>query len=58
MEINSRIPYIDVVILTKDLCEYVTGEEHKIVRIPVKLKEDGVLKDYLSIVVCKKMKHQ
>ncbi len=54
MEINSKIPFIDVVTVAKSLCEYVTSEEHEIIYVPVTLKDNGESKKYLSVLICKK----
>ena len=54
MKTDGKIPFIDVVTVAKELCEYVTGEEHDIIYIPVSLKENGEIKKYMSTVVCKK----
>ena len=54
MEINNKIPFIDVITISKDLCEYGTGEECEIIYAPVTLKEDGKAKKFLSVVVCPK----
>ena len=53
MEINSKIPFIDVVTVAKSLCEYVTSEEHEIIYVPVTLKDNGESKKYLSVLICK-----
>ena len=53
MKINNRIPYNDVLYTTKDICEYITGEEHTILSIPIELRDEEKLKDYISVIVCK-----
>jgi len=53
MEINNRISYEDVLYTTKDICEYMTGEDYAILSIPIKLKDKDVLKDYISVIACK-----
>ena len=54
MEINSKLPFIDVVTVAKSLCEYVTSEEHEIIYVPVTLEDEGKLENYLSVLICKK----
>lgn len=54
MEINSKIPYIDVITVAKDLCEYVTGKEQEIIYAQVTLKDGGESNKYLSTIVCDK----
>ena len=54
MEINSKIPYIDVISVAKDLCEYVTGKEQEIVYAQVALKNDDEVNKYLSAIICNK----
>ena len=54
MEINSKIPYIDVITVAKDLCEYVTGKEQEIVYAQVTLKDGEEYNKYLSALVCDK----
>ena len=53
MEINNKIPFTDVTCITKDILEYATNEKYAIVYIPIKLKTDGYLREYTSVVVCK-----
>lgn len=53
MKTNNRISYSDVLYTTKDICEYMTGDEHAILSVPIKLKDEGELKEYISIIVCK-----
>lgn len=54
MEINSKIPYIDVISVAKDLCEYVTGNDQEIVYGQVTLKDGEDYNKYLSAVICNK----
>ncbi len=54
MEVNSKIPYIDVIAVTKDLCEYVTGKDQEIVYGQVTLKDGEDYNKYLSAIVCNK----
>ena len=54
MEINNKIPFIDVVTMSKELCEYGTGEEWEIIYVPITLKENGENQKYLSVMVCPK----
>ncbi len=53
MEINNKIPFFDVVIVAKYLCEHVTGERHEIIYAPVTLKDEGKSNKYLSVLICK-----
>ena len=52
MKTNNRIPYIDVVITTKDMCEFLTGDKYTIMYVPIKLKDGDDLKQYISVVAC------
>lgn len=54
MKINNKIPFIDVITISKELCEYGTGKECEIIYVPVTLKEEGMDKKFLSVVVCPK----
>ena len=53
MEINNKIPFFDVVIVSKYLCEHITGERHEIIYAPVTLKDEDKLNKYLSVLICK-----
>ena len=52
MKINNRIPYLDVTVTTKDMCEFLTGEKYTIMYVPIKLKDGNDLKQYISVVAC------
>ncbi len=53
MEINNKIPFFDVVIVSKYLCEHITGERHEIIYAPITLKDGDKLNNYLSVLICK-----
>ena len=50
MEINSEIPFCDVLVITKDMCELINDESFEIVYRPVKLNDGNKIVDYTSIV--------
>lgn len=54
MEINSKIPYIDVIVVAKDLCEYVKGKEQEVIYAQVTLKDGEGFDKYLSTIICDK----
>ncbi|MBQ6497717.1 MAG: hypothetical protein IJI58_03275 [Bacilli bacterium] len=54
MEINSKIPFIDVTYMTKELCKYINKEDYEVVRVPVTLKDNGEEKNYISLIACPK----
>ena len=54
MKTNSKIPFIDVTILTKRICEYITGDEYEITPVKLNLFEDNKEKSYISVIAHKK----
>ena len=54
MEINSKIPYIDVITVAKDLCECIKGKEQEIIYAQVTLKDGEEFNNYLSTIICDK----
>ena len=53
MKINNSLPFMDTILITKDMCELVFDEKCDIAFVPVKLNDNGVLTKYTSVVVCK-----
>lgn len=52
---NDRLSFIEVLVATKELYELINQEDSEIIRVPLELySDDNALKDYLSIIVCKK----
>ena len=54
MEINNKIPFIDVITVAKDLCKYATGEDYEVIYVPIALKDNNEINHYLSVILCKK----
>lgn len=50
MSSNKRIPFTDVVTLTKDICEFIANEKYETLYVPTKDKDN---KDTISVISCK-----
>lgn len=49
---NSRLPLIDVMIISKKLCEDMTHEEHSLVHLLIKLNDGGELRHFVVVGAC------
>lgn len=54
MEANNKVPFIDVIVMTKDLCEYVTGDNYEVISVPIELIVNNSKEKFITVAACKK----